>query len=74
MKISEHIATIYQLAEEIESMSTGCKYGVYSNAKLIQAEVNELDKKLTEIQEFLKSIYEGYGVDYEKLEEILRLF
>ena len=55
-------------------MSTGCKYGVYSNAKLIQAEVNELDKKLTEIQEFLKSIYEGYGVDYEKLEEILRLF
>ena len=74
MKISEHIVTIYQLAEEIESMSTGCKYGVYSNAKLIQAEVNELNKKLTEVQEFLKNIAEGYGVDYEKLEEILRLF
>jgi len=73
MKISEHIVTIYQLAEEIESMSTGCKYGVFSNARAIQEEVNELDKKLTEVQGFLKGIYK-YGVDYEKLEEILRLF
>ena len=73
MKISEHIATIYQLAEEIEAMSDNYSE-VFSCARAIQEEVNELDKKLTEIQEFLKSIYEGYGVDYEKLEEILRLF
>jgi len=72
MKISEHIATIYQLAEEIEAMSDNYS-DVFSNARAIQEEVNELDKKLTEIQEFLKSIYK-YGVDYEKLEEILRLF
>jgi len=72
MKISEHIATIYQLAEEIEAMSDNYS-DVFSNARAIQEEVNELDKKLTEVQEFLKNIYK-YGVDYEKLEEILRLF
>ena len=72
MKISEHVTTIYQLAEEIEAMSDNYSDN-FSNARAIQEEVNELDKKLTEIQEFLKSIYEGYGVDYERLEEILKL-
>ena len=72
MRISEHIATIYQLAEEIEAMSDNYS-DAFSNARAIQEEVNELDKKLTEVQEFLKNIYK-YGVDYEKLEEILRLF
>jgi len=72
MKISERIATIYQLAEEIEAMSDNYSE-VFSCARAIQEEVNELDKKLTEVQEFLKNIYK-YGVDYEKLEEILRLF
>ena len=72
MKISERIATIYQLAEEIEAMSDSYS-DVFSNARAIQEEVNELDKKLTEIREFLENIYK-YGVDYEKLEEILRLF
>ena len=71
--ISERIATIYQLAEEIEAMSDSYS-DAFSNARAIQEEVNELDKKLTEVQEFLKSIYEGYGVDYERLEEILKLF
>ena len=71
MKISERIATIYQLAEEIEAMSDNYS-DAFSNARAIQEEVNELDKKLTEVQEFLKSIYE-YGVDYERLEEILKL-
>lgn len=72
MKISERIATIYQLAEEIEAMSDNYSE-VFSCARAIQEEVNELDKKLTEVQEFLKNIHK-YGVDYEKLEEILRLF
>ena len=72
MKISERIATIYQLAEEIEAMSDNYS-DTFSNSRQIQEEVNELDKKLTEVQGFLKGIYK-YGVDYEKLEEILRLF
>ena len=69
MKISERMATIYQLAEEIEAMSDNYSE-VFSCARAIQEEVNELDKKVTEIQEFLKNIHK-YGVDEEKLDMLL---
>ena len=73
MKISEHIAVIYSHADSIRMMSDSFSE-IHKLAEAIQEEVNELDKELTEIQEFLKNIQEGYGVDYEKLEEILKLF
>ena len=73
MKISEHIAIIYSHADSIRMMSDSFSE-IHKLAEAIQEEVNELDKKLTEVQEFLKNIAEGYGVDYEKLEELLKLF